>query len=155
MTARVCVTWVEDFCPEVQTGTRGLRPCLTSTLFGPMLHKACCPRKSFYPSSTVLFACSRLYLWWRRTLAVALRLICPQICLACVRTPKENIACYWELLGDQWPGDGVTADNNLCRSIIYSIICKQILQYLYRSYVSSEDRSLNKLLWLWQSPEEL
>lgn len=31
MTVCVCVTWVEDFCPEVQTGTRR-RPCLTLTV---------------------------------------------------------------------------------------------------------------------------
>lgn len=153
MTGCVSVTWVEDFCPEAQTGTRGLRPCLTlSVSLGQSYTRPVVQQNRFIQAAPCYLPAPGL--WWRGTLAVALRFICPQIGRACVRIPEENIGCNFE---NCWEINALEMElllTTICAAAT-SIISKQTLQYFYCSRVSSEDRSLNKLPWLWQSPEEL
>lgn len=158
--ARVCATRSGGFLSrgadrQERVDTVSHFTCLS----GPMLHQACCPPESFHPSCTALFTCSRLCLWWRGTLAVALGAYLPSDLSSLRQNPRgKRWLLLWELLGDQCPGDGVAADNNLCSSSSssnFQHLLKHILPYFCHTLVSSEDRSLNKLLWLWQSPEEL
>lgn len=117
-----------------------------------MLHQACCPPESFHPSCTALFTCSRLCLWWRGTLAVALGAYLPSDLSSLRQNPRgKRWLLLWELLGDQCPGDGVAADNNLCSSSSssnFQHLLKHILHCFCHTLVSSEDRSLNKCVTL-------
>lgn len=151
---RVCVTWVEDFCPEVQTGTRGLRPCLTLTVsLGPCSTRPAVQRNH---CGTALFTCSRLYLWWRGDAGSGLGAYLPSdLSSLCQNPPEENVGCYskncWEISAPGMPLPLTT----ICAAAATSSTYKQILQCFCHAHVSSEDRSLNKFLWLWQSPEHL
>lgn len=153
MAARVCVARVEDFCPEVQTGRRGLRPCLTLTVsLGPCSTRPAVHRNHFIPAVLCCLpapgcVCDEEGRWqwpWG--------LIYPQICLASARIPEESVGCYsencWEIsaLGMALPPTTICAAAAAAGAAVTSSTSKQILHYFCHTLVSSEDRSLNKLL---------
>lgn len=107
MAERVCVTWVEDFCPEAQT--RGLRPCLPLPVFGP--------NRIILPERYLLIYLLQVVFVLKRDAGGGLEAYLPSDLFGLHQNPQGK---RWllpsGLLGDQWSGDDVAADNNLCSS---------------------------------------